>query len=76
MLPVAAQAASGEMSLACPPVGWKSRVLSRRSESLPMVAHKCPFSWQTRMARQLPVLLEMSRGWAGARAPGPLAVEE
>eukprot|EP00972_Heterocapsa_arctica_P028438 4181878-Heterocapsa_arctica.AAC.1 len=76
MLPVAAQAASGEVSLDCSPVGWKSRVLSRRSESLPMVAHRCTFSWQTRIARQLPVHLEMRRGCAGARAPGPLAVEE
>eukprot|EP00972_Heterocapsa_arctica_P115382 16447442-Heterocapsa_arctica.AAC.1 len=63
------------MSLVCSPAGWKSRFLSRRSESLPMVVQRWPFSWQTRMARQLPAHLEMRRGCAGARAPGPQAVE-
>eukprot|EP00972_Heterocapsa_arctica_P083617 12322368-Heterocapsa_arctica.AAC.1 len=64
------------MSRDCCPDCWKSRGLSRRSESLPMVAQRCPFSWQTRMARQFPVHLAMRRGCAGARAPGPQAVEE
>eukprot|EP00972_Heterocapsa_arctica_P115061 16445825-Heterocapsa_arctica.AAC.1 len=60
----------------CCPVCWKSRGRRRRSESLPMMAQRCPFSWQMRMARQLPVHLAMRSGCAGARAPGPHAVEE
>eukprot|EP00972_Heterocapsa_arctica_P015084 2221039-Heterocapsa_arctica.AAC.1 len=60
----------------CCPDCWKSRGRSRRSESLPTMAQRCSFSWQMRMARQLPVHLAMTRGCAGARAPGPLVVEE